>query len=250
MELGRTPNKRAFIAKRIQQGFTPFDKTYPLAQAIMKGWKQHSPADSLVLSTELELMGRLPVNQRASPYNGEKGYLLFLQESLDGKFPGLREESSEPQPKDWDSVLETAVESGVIQDNSLSVVLTREHSEKEILSVFRTSETDSQNYTVIEIDATTFKDGGVLTIDVWVGESEVSGSFHLFAADTTELVPANAIISARDIPTNERKVVEYPFDRGQIFKLGAIGNVSEKGKINGFLAKISVEPPSGKNTKN
>ena len=175
MELGRTPNKRAFIAKRIQQGFIPFDKTHPLAQAIMKGWKQHSPADSLVISPKLELMGRLPVNQRASPYNGEKGYLLFLQESLDGKLPGLREASSEPQPKDWDSVLETAVESGVIKDNSLSVVLTREHSEKEILSVFRTSETDSQNYTVIEIDATTFKDGGVLTIDVWVGESGVSG---------------------------------------------------------------------------
>ncbi len=242
VELERTPSQQEFMVLRRQQGFKPVDKTLPLAQAIMKGWKKRSPADSLVISPELELMGRLPVNERASPYNGAKGYLFFLQESLDGKLPGLREESSEPQPKNWDTVLETAVESGVIKDNSLSVVLTREHSEKEILSVFRTSETDSQNYTVIEIDATAFKNGGVLTLDVWVGEAEVSGSFDLFAGDTTELVPDNAIASAKDILTNQREVIKYPFDRGGVFKLGAIGNASEKGKINGFLAKISVEP--------
>ena len=231
---------------RRQQGFKPFDKTRPLAQAIMKGWKKHSPADSLVLSTELELMGRLPVNERSSPYNGAKGYLVFLQESLDRKLPGLVEKSSEPQPKDWDAHLETAVESGVIVDTGLSVVLTGEHSEKEILSVFRTSETESQGYTLIEIDATAFKEGGVLMIDVWVGESEVSGSFDLFAEDTTEFVPDNALASVRDIPTNQREVVKYPFDRGGVFKLGAIGNASEKGKINGFLAKISVEPTAAK----
>ena len=246
VELERTPFKQKFMGLRRQQGFKPFDKTRPLAQAIMKGWKKHSPADSLVLSTELELMGRLPVNERSSPYNGAKGYLVFLQESLDRKLPGLVEKSSEPQPKDWDTVLETAIESGVIKDNSLSVVLNREHSEKEILSVFRTSETESQGYTLIEIDATAFKKGGVLTIDVWVGESEVSGSFDLFAEDTTELVPDNALASVKDIPTNQREVVEYPFDRGQVFKLGAIGNASGKGKINGFLAKISVEPTAAK----
>ena len=246
VELERTPSKQKFMVLRRQQGFKPVDKTLPLAQAIMKGWKKFSPADSLVISPELELMGRLPVNERASPYNGAKGYLLFLQESLDGKLPGLREESSEPQPKDWDTVLETAVESGVIKDNSLSVVLTREHAEKEILSVFRTSETESQGYTLIEIDATAFKNGGVLTFDVWVGESEVSGSFDLFTGNTTEFVPDNALASASDIPTNQREVVEYPFEEGQIFKLGAIGNASEKGKINGFLAKISVVPASEK----
>ena len=246
VELERTPSKQKFMVLRRQQGFKPVDKTRPLAQAIMKGWKKFSPADSLVISPELELMGRLPVNERASPYNGAKGYLLFLQESLDEKLPGLREESSEPQPKDWDTVLETAVESGVIKDNSLSVVLTGEHSEKEILSVFRTSETESQGYTLIEIDATAFKNGGVLTFDVWVGESEVSGSFDLFTGDTTEFVPDNALASARDIPTNQREVVEYPFEEGQIFKLGAIGNASENGKINGFLAKISVVPASEK----
>ena len=250
VELERTPNKKKLMVIRRQQGFKPFDKTRPLAQAIMKGWKKHSPADSLVISPKLELMGRLPVNERASPYNGAKGYLLFLQESLDEKLPGLREESSEPQPTNWDGLFETAVESGAITDDGLSIVLTDEHSEQEILSVFRTSETDAQGYTLIEIDATAFKNGGVLMIDIWVGESEVSGSFDLFAGDTTALTPDNALTSARDIPTNQREVIKYPFNQGQVFKLGAIGSPSEKGKINGFLAKISVASVSTKSDKN
>ncbi len=251
VELERTPFKKKLMALRRQQGFKPFDKTHPLAQAIMKGWKLNSPADSLVLSTELELMGRLPVNERKSPYNGAKGYLLFLKESLAGKLPKLNEEASAArEAEDWDTRLETAVESGVIVDQGLNVVLTSTHSEQEILSVFRTPETDAQGYTLVEIDATTFKNGGVLTIDVWVGESEVSGSFDLFAGDTTELVPKHALASVKDIPTNQRKVIKYPFDHGRVFKLGVIGNPSEKGNINGFLAKISVEPVSAKNEEN
>ena len=243
-ELGRVPSLQDPIAKRRERESKTFDTTHALAQAIMKGWKKHSPADSLVISPEFELMGRLPVNERFSPYNGAEGYLLFLQESLDKKLPGLGEESSEPKPTDWDTLLENAVESGAIVTDGLKAVLTNEHPKQEILSVFRKPE-----YTVVEIDTTAFKEGGVLTIDVWVGEAEVSGAFDLFSADT-ELVPDNALVSARDIPTNQREVVEYPFDRGQVFKLGAIGTSSEKGKINGFLAKISVKPPSAKNTEN
>ena len=245
-ELERTPYTETDIALRHKYDFKPFDKTRPLAQAIVKGWKKHSPADSLVFSPDLELLGRLPVNERTPPYNAAKGYLLFLQDALAGKLPGFREDPS----THWNTLLETAVESGAIKDDGLRVVLTRDHAEKEILSVFRTPETDTQDYTLIEIDTTAFTDGGVLIIDVWVGEAEVSGSFDLFAADTTELVSDNALASVRDISTNQREVVKYPFDRGQTFKLGAIGNVSENGKINGFLVKISVEPPSAKKTEN
>ncbi len=237
-ELEPSPRKKASMALLREHNFKPLDKTIPLAQAIKKGWKEHSPADSLVISLDLELMGRLPVNERHAPYNGAKGYRLFLQESLDGKLPGLREDA----PIHWDTLLETAVESGAMADDNLRVTLTDEHSEQEVLSVFRTSETDAQNYTIVEIDATAFTNGGVLVIDVWVGEAEVSGSFELFAGDDTELVSGNALASVKDIPTNQREVVEYPFGQGQVFKLGAIGNSSENGKINGFLAKISVEP--------
>ena len=237
-ELERTPYTKTAIALRRKYDFKSFDKTRPLAQAIVKGWKKRSPADSLVISPGLELMGRLPVNDRQPPYNGAKGYLLFLQESLSGKLPGLREDV----PTNWDLLLETAVESGAMVDDGLRVVLTDEHPEKEILSVFRTSETEARNYTVVEIDATAFEEGGVLVIDVWVGEAEVSGSFDLFAGEATDLVPVNALVSARDIQADQREVIKHSFDRSQVFKLGAIGNSSENGNINGFLAKISVEP--------
>ena len=236
-ELGRVPSLQDPIAKRRERESKTFDTTHALAQAIMKGWKKHSPADSLVISPEFELMGRLPVNERISPYNGAEGYLLFLQESLDKKLPGLGEGSSEPKPTDWDAL--------AIVTDGLKTVLTGEHPKQEVLSVFRKSD-----YTVVEIDTTAFKEGGVLTIDVWIGDAEVAGSFDMFAVNTTELVSDNALASVKDIPTNQREVIKYPFDQGQVFKLGAIASAKGNGKINGFLAEISVEPVSGKNEGN
>ena len=203
MELGRTANKRAFIAKRIEQGFTPFDKTHPLAEAIITGWKAGSPADSLVISTDLDVMGRLPVNERTSPYNGPKGYLLFLRESLDEKRPGLPEPARNPPSMDWDTFLETAVESGDIANDDLSVVLTRAHPKKEVLSIFRAPGHGLQDYTVVEIDTTAFKEGGLLVIEVSVGGAEPKGAFDLYDGDTelpTEGIPHDALTSAWEVP--------------------------------------------------
>ena len=246
MELERTPFKKQLMALRQQQGFKPFDKTHPLAQAIMKGWKLHSPADSLVLSTDLELMGRLPVNERSSPYNGAKGYLLFLQESLQEKRPGLPEDARNPPSTDWHTFLETAVESGAIADEDLSVVLTDAHPKKEVLSIFRVPERGFQDYTVVEIDTTAFKAGGVLTIDLSVGDADADGSFDLYEGDSelpTEGVPDGALTSAWDVPAGTKGKIAYPFVQGKVFKLGATGSwFSEKGKINGFLAEFSVKP--------
>ena len=207
--------------------------------------------NSFVLSPQLEVMGHLPYRKPGEPNINEERYVTFLQASLGEKLPESAADASEPESIDWDARLETAVESGAIADKGLRAVITPDAHEQQIISVFRTPETDdTQNYTIVEIDATAFTDGGVLTIDVQVGESEVSGSFDLFAGNTTELVPDNAIASATEILTNQREVIKYPFNQGQVFKLGAIGHASEKGKINGFLAKISVKPSSAKNTEN
>ena len=96
VELERTPNKKAYMAVRREQGFKPFDKMHPLAQAIMKGWKKRSPSDSLILSPDLEVMGRQPVNDLIGANMGQR-YLTFLKESLEGKRPGFPKETSEPQ---------------------------------------------------------------------------------------------------------------------------------------------------------
>ena len=220
----------------------------------MKGWKLRSPADSLVVSPNREVMGRLPVNERTSPYDGAKGYLLFLQESLDEKLPGLPEPAREPPSTDWNTFLETAVESGAIANDDLSVVLTREHPKQEVLSIFRAPGQGYQDYTVVEIDATAFKDGGVLTITISVGDAEPPGSFDLYDGDTelpTEGAPDSALTSAWDVPPGTKGTIEYPFQQGKVFRLGATGSwLSEKGKINGFLAEFSVKPAPEKSDEN
>ena len=246
-ELGRVPSLRDPIAKRRERESKTFDTSHALVQAIMKGWKKNSPADSLVISPKLELMGRQPVNELFATDLAQR-YLMFLKDSLDGKLPGLSENTSEPQSTDWD----TLRESGNIVADGSNVVLTGERLEQDVLSTFRTPEAGYQDYTVVEIDTTAFEDGGMLTIDIRVGDAEASGSFDLYSGDSelpTEGLPDGALTSAWDIPPGESGIIMYPFDRGQRFKLGATGNwFSEKGSINAFLAKISIEPASREKT--
>ncbi len=240
-ELGRVPSLREPIAKRRERESKTFDTSHALAQAIMKGWKKYSPVDCLVISPEFEVMGRQPVNE----LSGEQvqRYLRFLKLSLDGKYPGLRENASALQSTDWEALLE----SDNVMVEGLKAVLTDEKPSQQIISIFRTPEPGYQDYTVVEIDATAFKNGGWLAIDIWVGNADAAGSFDLFDADTEppmEGVP-QALASAWDISPNENGIIEYYFERGQVFKLGVTGNwFSVIGSINGFLLKISVDPVS------
>ena len=241
-ELGRVRSLQEPIAKRRERESKTFDTTHALAQAIMKGWKKHSPADSLVLSTEFELMGRLPVNERISPYNGANGYLLFLTEALDEKLPGFQKETSTPSSE---SDLEPLPELDAVSKD-LKVKLTSERPKREVLNIFRAPGHGSQDYTVIEIDMTAFENGGMLTIDISVGHAEASGSFDLFDGESelpTKGLPRNAITSAWGVSPGKSRRITHLFDRGQHFKLGATGDwYSEKGQVNAFVAKISVEP--------
>ena len=221
------------MTARREQGFQPFDRMRPLAQGIMKGWKKRSPSDSLILSTDLEVMGRQPVNDLIGSNMGQR-YLTFLKESLDGKLPGLGENTSEPEPLNSETVL-----------SNLKVVLNDVRTSQEILNIFRTPEPGYQDYTVVEIDATAFEKGGMLTIDISVGHAEAAGSFDLFAGDSklpTEGVPKNALASAWGIPPGGIEKIMYTFERGQSFQLGATGDwFSKNGSTNAFLATISVE---------
>ncbi len=241
-ELGRVRSLQEPIAKRRERESKTFDTTHALAQAIMKGWKKYSPADSLVLSTEFELMGRLPVNERTFPYNGANGYLLFLTEALDGKLPGFREETAKPS---LESDSGSSPELDAMSKDS-KVKLTREIPKREVLNIFRAPGNGLQDYTVIEIDTTAFKSGGMLTIDILVGNAEPMGSFDLYDGDTElprQGMPHEALTSVWDVPPGKRGTIKYRFDEGKVFKLGATGSwFSQKGSTNAFWAKISVEP--------
>ena len=241
-ELGRTPSLLEPIAIRREREGKTFDTSHDLAQAIMKGWKERSPSDSLIISSEFELMGRLPVNERSRRYPAMH-YLMFLKLALTGKYPGLGKNTSAPDPTVWKKLFE----SGHTTVNDLKVVLTDKKPQQEIHSIFRTPEYGHQDYTVVEIDATAFENGGWLAINIWVGDAEAAGSFDLFDGDSelpTKGVP-QALTSAWGISPGGAGMITYYFDQGQVFKLGVTGDwFSKKGSVNAFLANIAVEPIS------
>ena len=114
----------------------------------------------------------------------------------------------------------------------------------EVLDFFRTPERGHQDYTVVKINATTFEDGGVLTIDIRVGSGKAAGSFDLFNGASelpTEGISNNKLAHEWGIPPGGTGIITYRFDQGQVFQLGATGDwFSEKGSINAFHARISI----------
>ena len=232
---GRTPNKRVYTAER---GFKGVDTTHPLAQAIVNGWQLHSPVDCLVISPELELIGRQLVNElhgdsRDRGLSETEWYRLFLSEALEGKRPGLDR-----------------------------IVLTRECPASEIMDTFQTPMVPHQDYTVVEIDTTAFEDGGTLTLDIGAGRGKAEGVFYLFDDDkdlptekAPEGIPASVwerqegevylealgALATEAVYPEKTERVTYPFDEGQLFRLCVTGSpYSAKGSCNAFSIKISV----------
>ncbi len=127
-----------------------------------------------------------------------------------------------------------------------NVVLNDEKPSQDVLSIFQTPAVGYQDYTVVEIDTTAFKNGGMLTIDLWIGSAEATGAFILFTSDSelsTNGMPKVVLTSASGIIPGKGGRITHRFDNGTHFKLGATGNLfSGVGKVNSFLAKISIDP--------
>lgn len=164
-----------------------------------------------------------------------EGYRLFLSEALEGKRPGLGR-----------------------------IVLTPACPSVEIMDTFQTPMVPHQDYTVVEIDTTTFEDGGTLTLDIGVGRGKAAGAFYLFNDDKdlpTEKAPEGVSISVWEsqvgevylevldalaiewyIGPEETGQITYPFDQGKLFRLCVTGSpYSTKGSRNAFRVNISVE---------
>ena len=175
----------------------------------------------MIISPDFGLMGKQQVNRliedsRSKGFQKDVYYLTFLKAALEDKFPGLG-----------------------------NVVLSSEQTSEEILDVFQIPTVGYQNYTVVVIDVRAFEGGGTLTIDIEVGRAEAVGFFYLFDGDselpTDEKVPEGKLASVWISP-GDTKQITYCFERGQFFKLGATGSWrKEKGSVNAFHAKISVE---------
>ena len=163
-----------------------------------------------------------------------EGYRLFLSEALAGKRPGLDR-----------------------------IVLTRACSSVEIMDTFQTPMVPHQDYTVVEIDATTFENGGTLTLDIGVGRGKAAGTFYLFDSDKdlpTEKAPEGIPTSVWErqygaayvealgalaiewhIGPEKTGKIMYPFEQGKLFRLCATGSVyNVSGSLNAFSVKINV----------
>ena len=225
-----------------------FDSTAPLVQAIMKGWKEGSPVDCLVISPDFELKGKLPLNEySANALDGGRtaaeNYRLFLEESLERKRPGLSRDNSFGYL--FGEVGDSSVEPPL---SDLNVVLNSSQLSLEVLDIFGSLAPGCQEYTVVKIDVTAFKAGGTLAIDIRVGRAELGGSFYLYDSDVE--IPTGAgeryyhsFANATDMPPKGAAEIRYPFYRSQVFKLVVAAEAENgEGSVNAFQARISVEP--------
>ena len=224
-ELGRIHSLREPIARRREREGKTFDTSHPLAQAIIEGGKtgskKGSPVDCLVISLDFQLMGRLLVNDFIDDtwrrkLRWEEGYLMFLKDSLAGKQPGLG-----------------------------NIRLSSEEPSQNVLDVFQTRVVPAKDYTLVVIDTRAFENGGTLTVDIEVGRADANGFFYLFDGDRE--LPTALRMSKEDrlasvwIEPGDTRQITHRFDRGQFFKLGAIGRWDEeRGQVNAFQARISV----------
>lgn len=181
--------------------------------------------DILVLTPNAEVIMHQP--EMALPYrNQAQAYLTVLQHSVDA-FEGKRARVGKGSRLDRNPI-------------SLGTEL------MEILHTFSTSETDTPDYTVVEIDTTPFE-RGVLHIEIQVGAGEATGTFELFDADVEILknkTTDKALTGAWNVSPGDTGHIFHHFGQGkQHFKLVAIGSGNQKSASNAFLARVSVIPP-------
>ena len=194
---------------------------------VAKEMKRHytDSVDILVLTPDAEVIIHQP--EMTLPYqNQAQAYLSVLQHAA-GAFEGRRIRVGKRSQLDGNPM-------------SLGTEL------MEVLQVFRASDTDTPDYTVVEIDTTPFERGGILHIEIQVGAGEAVGTFELFDADTeipTEDDADEALDGAWDVPPGGIGHIFHNFSRGRRFKLVATGSGNQANCTNAFLARVSAVPP-------
>lgn len=194
---------------------------------VAKAMKRHytDSVDILALTPDAEVIMHQP--EMALPYrNQAQAYLTVLQHSVDA-FEGKRARVGNASKLDRNPI-------------SLGMEL------MEILHTFSTSDTDTPNYTVINIDTLPFE-RGILHIEVQVGAGGAAGTFELFDADAeilTNKTTDKALTGTWNVPPDSTGHIFHHFRQGkQHFKLVAIGSGNQKSASNAFLARVSVIPP-------
>ena len=105
-----------------------------------------------------------------------------------------------------------------------------------------------QIYNVHEIDVSSFDSGGILLVDITLGDGESAGSFDLFpeGVPLPHGSPKGSVARSYDVPSGESRTMTLQFAKGQVFRFGASGNwFSEKGTTNEFRFEARAVPVKG-----
>ena len=160
---------------------------------------------------------------------------------------------------DADVEIEVEVDLDLVASDSLAIsadhplilsdVESRVHGEGVIVAPGK----GKQIYDIHEIDTTAFGSGGILIIDVTVGDGGSAASFDLFPAGTPlpHGFPSGSVAKAYDVPPGQSRTLVHQFSQGQVFRLGTSGNwFSKKGQTNEYEFEARAIPlsRSGNNT--
>lgn len=193
---------------------------------VAKAIKRHytDSVDILALTPDAEVIMHQP--EMALPYrNQPQAYLSVLQHTVDA-FEGTRARVGNASKLDGNPI-------------SLGTEL------MEVLHVFGTSNTDTPDYRIVEIDTIPFE-RGVLHIEIQVGAGEAAGTFELFDADAEILTKEAAdktLTGTWNVSSNSIGHIFHNFSQSQRFKLVATVADNQKSISNAFLARVSVIPP-------
>lgn len=198
-----------------------------VASLVAQKMKDHytDSVDILGLTPDADVIMHQP--EMALPYrNHAQAYLSVLQHTVDA-FEGKRARVGNASRLDRNPI-------------SLGTEL------MEILHTFSTSDTDTPDYRVVEIDTTPFE-RGILYIEIQVGGGTGTGTFELFDADAeilTKQATDKALTGAWNISPGSIGHIFHHFRQNkQHFKLVATGSGNQASCTNAFLARVSVVPP-------
>ena len=98
-------------------------------------------------------------------------------------------------------------------------------------------------YTTTYLDATRFPDGGVLHIEITLGDGPADASFDVYSQGAR--LPSggfpNSLAGAHDVKSGSTAKIDYRFDHGTTFQFGAEGSWNAKaGDTNTYSIAVSV----------
>jgi len=187
------------------------------------------PVDSVLLSSDLRVVGHLNVHEPRATDPG--GYLAFLYQgraAARGEATAGATVAAETRP----------APAATRPQGPRPLKLTPAAPTASVLEVIRRRAFGKSSMSFFMIDATAFADGGTIEITVRVGDAEAAGKFELCGAVQGGMAPVRTL---QKVIRGETASMTYEFTQGARFGLAAMPvAATAEGDCNAFLATVTV----------